>query len=123
MNLFVSGTISVILGCLVGMCAPTIPYEYSKYVAMAIMAAFDSIAGAVLAKLKDSFNINVFISGFFINAIIAITFTLLGESLNVDIYIAAIFVFVYRIFNNLSAIRRFFIEEVTKNINRENRKY
>ena len=36
----------------------------------------------------------------------AIAFTMLGESLDVDISLAAIVVFVFRIFNNLSTIRR-----------------
>ena len=44
----------------------------------------------------------IFVSGFFTNAFIAIVFTMFGERLDVDISLAAIFVFVYRIFNNLS---------------------
>ena len=114
MTTIIMGAISVLFGCIVGFYTPTIPYEYSKYLAIGIMAALDSIIGALSAKTQNKFNIDVFISGFFINAIIAIIFTMLGENLDVDIYLAAIFVFVYRIFNNLSAIRRYFIEEVTK---------
>ena len=52
--------------------------------------------------------------GFFINSLIAISFTIIGESLNVDIYLAAIFVFVFRIFNNLSLIRRNLLTEISK---------
>lgn len=119
MNTVIMGAICVILGCIVGVKAPTIPYEYSSYMAIAIMAALDSIIGAFAAKFQEKFDINVFISGFFVNAIIAIIFTMIGESLNVDIYLAAIFVFVYRIFNNLSVIRRFFIEKVSKKIDKK----
>ena len=39
--------------------------------------------------------------------------TFLGQKLNVDIYLAAIFVFVWRMFNNLGIIRRYYIEKWT----------
>ena len=39
--------------------------------------------------------------------------TYLGQKLNVDIYLAAIFVFVWRMFNNLGIIRRYYIEKWT----------
>ena len=91
-----------ILGVLVGIVTPTIPYAYSRYTAVAIMAAFDSIVGAISAMLQEKFDMKVFVSGFFVNAIIAIAFTMFGESLDVDIFLAAIVVFVSRIFTNLS---------------------
>lgn len=122
MNTVLMGTICVALGCIIGAKSPTIPYEYSSYMAIAIMAALDSIIGAVAAKFQNKFDVNVFISGFFVNALIAILFTMIGESLNVDIYLAAIFVFVFRIFNNLSVIRRFFIDKVSKKIDKNSYK-
>ena len=85
---------------------PIIPYEYARYSAIAIMAAFDSVMGALNSLLKDEFDIKIFTSGFFVNAIIAMVLTYLGDSLDVNIFLAAIFVFVTRIFNNFSAIRR-----------------
>ncbi len=112
MTTFIYGIACVLLGCIVGNFMPTVGYEYSKYLAIAIMAALDSIIGAFSAKTQDKYDINIFISGFFLNAIIAIIFTMIGQNLDVDIYLAAIFVFVYRIFNNLSVIRRFFITKV-----------
>ena len=112
MTTFLMGIICVILGCGVGSFIPTISYEYSKYLAIAIMAALDSIIGALSSKTQNKFDIYVFLSGFFVNAIIAIIFTMIGENLDVDIYLAAIFVFVFRIFNNLSVIRRYLIGRV-----------
>lgn len=106
--------ICVIAGIGFGFLAPTVPYTYSSYLAIAIMAAFDSIIGALVATTKRTFDMSIFVSGFFVNAAIAILFTIIGESLNVDIYLAAIFVFVFRIFNNLSQIRRFALEEIRK---------
>ena len=103
-------TISIIIGCIVGVLLgfimPTIPYTVSKYLAIAIVAALDSVFGGIASNIKKNFDMKVFISGFFVNAILAIVLTYLGERLNVDIYLAAIVVFVGRMFNNLGIIRR-----------------
>ena len=53
----------------------------------------------------------IFVSGFFINAITAMLLTYLGSKLNVDIYLAAIVVFVGRIFTDMAIIRRYYIEK------------
>lgn len=107
-----------VLGILLGIFTPTIPYVYSRYMAVAIMAAFDSIVGGITGMLQDKFDMKIFVSGFFVNAIIAIAFTMFGESLDVDIFLAAIVVFVSRIFTNLSYIRRMIIKnlEVKRNV-------
>ena len=54
------------------------------------------------------------------NAILAILLTILGQKLNVDIYLAAIIVFVGRMFTNLAIIRRYYIDIIVKKI--ENKK-
>lgn len=95
-----------ILGIIVGVIVPVIPYEYSKYTAVAIVAAFDSVVGALLSYTKKQFDIKIFVSGFFINSVIAIALTMIGENLDVDIFLAAIIVFIGRIFTNLSYLRR-----------------
>ena len=114
MKTFISGFVCIVLGCIIGSLMPTISYEYSKYLAIAIMAAFDSAIGAFTAKTQSKYDYKIFISGFIMNAIIAILFTLMGENLGVDIYLAAIFVFVFRIFNNLSVLRRYIIEVLSE---------
>ncbi len=112
MMLIIVILITGILGVMLGFATPMIPYTYTKYTAIAIMSALDSIFGALNASLQNKFQLNVFVSGFFTNMFISIAFTMLGESLNVDIFLAAIFVFIYRIFNNLSGIRRQFLNGV-----------
>ena len=79
-----------------------------------IIAALDSVFGGISSVLKGNFDIKIFISGFFGNAILSMLLTYLGEKLNVDIYLAAIIVFVGRMFTNLSIIRRYFLEEWDK---------
>lgn len=109
--------IAIIIGCvigaLIGTNIPTIPYTYSGYLAIAIMAALDSVFGGITSTLKKNFDMKIFISGFFVNAILAIALTYLGEKLNVDIYLAAVVVFVGRMFNNLGTIRRYYVEKIS----------
>lgn len=109
--------IAIILGCVIGAFignfAPIISYTYSEYLAIAIVAALDTIFGGVVASIKKNFNMGVFVSGFLGNAILSMLLTYLGARLNVDIYLAAIFVFVGRIFLNLGTIRRYYLEKCT----------
>ena len=105
--------IGCIIGAIIGVNIPTIPFVYSQYLAIAIIAALDSVFGGITSTLKRSFDIRIFVSGFFVNAILAIALTYLGERLNVDIYLAAVIVFVGRMFNNLGTIRRYYVEKIT----------
>ena len=98
------------------MYAPMVSYTYSGYLAIAIIAALDSVFWGIVATLKKNFNLTIFITGFFGNAILAILLTILGQKLNVDIYLAAIIVFVGRMFTNLAIIRRYYIDIVMKKI-------
>jgi len=105
--------IGCILGAIVGLNIPMIPYTYSTYLAISIVAALDTVIGGITASLNGKFEFKTFVSGFFGNAILSILLTYLGEKLNVDIYLAAIVVFVGRMFNNLGAIRRYYIDKWT----------
>ena len=110
---FIAILVGCILGALVGINVPLISYSYSSYLAIAIIAALDSVFGGITGVLKQEFDFNVFISGFFCNSILSILLTYLGNKLNVDISLAAIIVFVGRIFIDLAIIRRYYIEKWT----------
>lgn len=109
--IFIAILIGCIIGALLGMVAPVIPYTYSGYLAIGIIAAIDSVFGGITAVMKGNFDLKIFVSGLFGNAILSILLTFLGEKLNVDIYLAAIIVFVGRMFTNLSIIRRHYLEK------------
>lgn len=102
--------IGCIVGALVGTNAPVIPYTYSTFLAIAVVAALDSVFGGITSVLKKNFDLTIFISGFFCNSILSIALTYLGQKLNLDIYLAALVVFVGRMFTNLTIIRRHYIE-------------
>ena len=112
--LFITILIGCVLGAIVGINAPIISYSYSSYLAIAIIAALDSVFGGIAGTLKGEFNFKVFISGFFCNSILSMLLTYLGNKLNVDIYLAAIVVFVGRMFINLTIIRKYYIDKWSK---------
>lgn len=111
--IYISIIVGCIIGALIGMNAPVISYTYSSYLSIAIIAALDTVFGGIASVIKKNFDLKIFLSGFFGNAVLSMALTYLGEKLNVDIYLAAIFVFVWRMFNNLGIIRRYYIEKWT----------
>ena len=117
--------VAIILGCMVGAIIgvnmPMISYTYSGYLAIAIIAALDTVFGGIASTLKKNFDLKIFVSGFFGNAVLAILLTYLGQKLNVDIYLAAIVVFVGRMFNNLGIIRRYYIEKFSEKNTKKNK--
>lgn len=114
--------IGCILGAIIGINLPLIPYTYSSYVAISIVAALDSVLGGISATLKGTFDLKTFVTGFFGNAILSILLVYLGEKLNVDIYIGAIVVFVGRMFNNLTMIRIHYVEKWSKKNSKKSQK-
>lgn len=114
--------IGCILGAVLGMNAPMISYTYSSYLAIAIIAALDSVFGGITSVIRKNFDLKIFITGFFGNAILSILLTILGEKLNVDIYLAAIVVFVGRMFTNLAIIRRYYVDKWSERLKEKKNK-
>ena len=112
--IFIAILIGCILGALIGMNVPMISYTYSSYLAIAIIAALDSVFGGITSVINKNFDLKIFVTGFFGNAILAILLTILGQKLNVDIYLAAIVVFVGRMFVNLAIIRGYYVDKWIK---------
>lgn len=96
-----------VLGIVLGLNSPVqIPPGYARYTAVMILAALDSILGAVKAWLNGNFENKVFLSGLLVNSLVAGGLTYLGDKLGVELYFAAIVAFGVRIFDNLAVIRR-----------------
>lgn len=109
--IYIAIIIGCIIGAILGALSPVIPYTYSSYLSIAIIAALDTVFGGIASVVKKNFDLKIFLSGFFGNSILSIALTFLGEKLNVDIYLAAIVVFVGRMFTNLAIIRRYYIDK------------
>ena len=103
-----------LLGLLVGVLAGlvlnvNVSFEFSRYSAVAILAALDSVLGAVRAELDGVYDNRIFVSGFLVNAIIAVLLTFIGDRLGLDLYLVALITFGLRIFDNVALIRRHFL--------------
>ena len=114
--IFIAIIIGCIIGALIGVNAPVIPYTYSTFLAIAVVAALDSVFGGIASVINKKFDMKIFISGFFCNSLLSIALTYLGQKLNLDIYLAALVVFVGRMFTNLTIIRRYYVEKWTSKI-------
>nr|WP_245628330.1 small basic family protein [Fervidicola ferrireducens] len=115
MNELLIPIIGLILGILVGLLVPVdIPISYAPYASIAILAALDSVFGGLRALGEGHFDVNIFITGFFINALLAGFLAFLGDKLGIPIYMAAIFAFGVRIFQNLAIIRRLMLDRLFK---------
>lgn len=105
--------IGLLLGIVLGLILEVnIPSTLSPYMSVAILACLDSVFGAVRASLSKNFKADIFISGFFGNALLAAGLAYLGDKLGIPVYIAAVIVFGGRIFDNFAVIRRLIIENL-----------
>ncbi len=120
--IFIAILIGCIVGVLVGVNAPMISYTYSSYLAIAIIASLDSVFGGITSVINKNFDLKIFVTGFFGNAILAILLTILGQKLNVDIYLAAIVVFVGRMFVNFAIIRRYYVDKWSNMLKKHDKK-
>ena len=99
------------LGILVGGYLPfTYPTSFSLYISIAMLAALDSLVGAIRSSMEGKYNNALFISGFFTNAFLAAVLSYFGDRLGVPFFYAPIVVFGGRLFQNMAAIRRHFIK-------------
>jgi len=100
----------LLVGILLGLVLNVnVGFELSRYSAVAILAALDSVLGAVRAELDGVYDNRIFLSGFVVNAIVAVLLTFIGDRLGLDLYLVALITFGLRIFQNVALIRRHFL--------------
>lgn len=100
-----------VLGLLIGIAMGLltdiqIPDEYANYLSIAVLAALDTLIGGIRAHLQNVYDEKIFVSGFFFNILLAASLAFLGVHLGVDLYLAAVFAFGVRLFQNIAIIRR-----------------
>ncbi|NLY78741.1 MAG: small basic family protein [Lysinibacillus sp.] len=104
--------LGLILGLALGILTDIqIPAVYENYLSIAVLAALDTIVGGIRANLQQVYDDKVFITGFFFNIALAIGLAFLGVHLGVDLYLAAVFAFGVRLFQNIAIIRRILIQK------------
>ncbi|MFD1928956.1 small basic family protein [Sporosarcina siberiensis] len=99
--------LGLVLGISLGLLTDIeIPQEYGNYLSIAVLAALDTLFGGIRAHLQQVYDDKVFVSGFFFNIVLAAGLAFLGVHLGVDLYLAAVFAFGVRLFQNIAVIRR-----------------
>lgn len=100
------------VGVFIGLNVPVVlPQAYAKYMSVAVLAALDSVFGGIRAAMEDHFDNNIFLTGFFSNALLAAGLAFIGERLGIDLYLAAVVAFGVRLFQNLAIIRRYLLKK------------
>jgi small basic protein len=98
--------VGVLLGLVLNV---NVGFELSRYSAVAILAALDSVLGAVRAELEGVYDNRIFVSGFVVNTVVAVLLTFIGDRLGIDLYLVALITFGLRIFQNVALIRRHYL--------------
>ena len=99
--------LGLLAGLAIGFLAPvTIPLAYAKLFSVALLAALDAVFGGLRAAVDEKFDNQVFLSGFFSNALMAALLVFIGDRLGIVRYYVALLAFGFRIFNNLAILRR-----------------
>lgn len=76
------------------------------YLGMGVIAGLDSVFGGWRSALEGKFQNDVFVTGFVSNVLISCLLAFVGDRLGLDVYLAAVLVMCWRMFTNLSMIRR-----------------
>lgn len=99
--------LALIVGLLIGfLLQAEIKSEFAPYVAVGVLAGIDSLLGGTRSALEERFRTDVFVTGFFSNIAVAFFLAWLGDKIGVNLYLAAVLILGWRIFTNLSLIRR-----------------
>lgn len=101
--------VALLLGILVGIFFEPIKGPSGQYLAIACLAGLDSLCGGVRSGLEGKFHNDVFVTGFIANVLIAFFLAWLGDLIYLNLFLAVALVLGWRIFTNLSLIRRFLL--------------
>jgi len=113
----VLGIICLIAGILLGYVTNfQVSAVLTVYIAIALLACFDSILGGVVATINKNFDLWVFMTGFFSNALLSIGIIYIGSKIGLDLYIGVVVVFIMRIFQNFAIIRRFLLNKFAQSV-------
>ena len=58
--IFIAIILGCVIGAIIGVNMPMISYTYSGYLAIAIIAALDSVFGGIASTLKKNFDLKIF---------------------------------------------------------------
>jgi small basic protein len=107
--------LGICIGLVIGYFMPiAIPLVLSRYTAVAVIAIFDSLIGAIRADIEGEYDARIFLSGLVFNMAIAGGITYLGDQLGLELYLGVIIVFTLRMFSNGARLRYKLLGKILK---------
>lgn len=97
-----------------------VPITQAPYLAVTILAGLDSVFGGSRSIMEGKFQTNIFLTGFLANILVGMFLIWLGNGIGVSMLTVAALVFAFRIFTNLSLIRRMILTRMDQK--RENKR-
>lgn len=111
--------LAILLGLFIGWVLPIgLSATWSLYIAVSMLAALDSVFGAIRSSMEENFDLLIFLTGFSTNAVLAGFLAYIGDFLGIPLYYAAVFAFGVRLFQNLAIIRRIIIDKLRSKKNK-----
>ena len=102
----------LVVGIIIGYLAPVaVPVAYAKLFLVALLAGLDAVFGGLRAATQNKFDNVVFITGFFINGLLAAFLVFVGDKLGLDLYYVALLALGFRIFKNMALLRRYLVSK------------
>lgn len=101
--------IGIVIGLILGLVTqPDIPPALQPYLPIAVIAALDSMVGALRAHFDGVFSDRIFITSFIFNVLVAALIVFVGDQIGVgsQMTTAVVVVLGIRIFANVAALRR-----------------
>ncbi len=86
------------------------PHIGGSYIAVLSITLLDSIVGGVKCGVVNKFSSYLFYSGFIFNVIVAYGLAWIGDNIGIDLFLSITVIFAWRIFNNISALRRMYLK-------------
>jgi small basic protein len=91
---------------------PTLPAGLAPYLPVVVVAALDVVLEGIHQRLEGGYQEGELLVGFLANSLLAVFVVWLGDRLGApDLTIGVIIVFGIRMFQSLTAIRRYFFRE------------
>ncbi len=103
--------LGIIAGVFLGVVMPwDIPVALSHYTAVIILVVLDCLISAIRSQIQGDYRTMNFILSLIFYTLLTAFFVFLGDKLNIDLYLGITVVFVFRIVQNISVVKDYYIE-------------
>jgi small basic protein len=79
---------------------------WAAYIGLGVLSGIDSVMGGIRSHMEGKFYTDIFLTGFFGNILLASGLGWMGVQMSINLFVVVAFVLGWRIFTNLSLIRR-----------------